>query len=236
MLTQVVMPIVATSMMARKFPLFSFWAILKFGWWILWFYIHRNRHVITTGRDGDIRIWNGVDDDDPNTQCVGEFVLYHVFYDNRILASTDMNTVQAYTYPDGDRDGTEFRFTAPVTCIKVNDKVCKNEFKIQLEFNFRFHKYLQFIAACSEDMTIKVMPRDKSMECFDFAEHEGPVLRIDLSRNGLLASSSGDGTIKIWNLDGRKVVKTLTGFDKVKSYEGNEVFGKLIQSKCASNT
>lgn len=81
------------------------------------------RCIITTGSDGDIRIWKGVDDDDPNTRCVGEFILYHVYYDNRILASTDLNTVQAYTYPDGDRDGTEFRFTAPVTCIKVTDKV-----------------------------------------------------------------------------------------------------------------
>lgn len=80
-------------------------------------------HVITTGSDGDIRIWNGVDDDDPNTQCVGEFILYHAFYDQRILTSTDLNTVQAYTYPDYSRDGTEFRFNAPVTCIKVNTKV-----------------------------------------------------------------------------------------------------------------
>lgn len=80
-------------------------------------------HVITTGADGDIRIWNGVDDDDPNTQCVGEFILYHVYYDQRILTSTDLNTVQAYTYPDYNRDGTEFRFTAPVTCIKLNAKV-----------------------------------------------------------------------------------------------------------------
>lgn len=40
-----------------------------------------------------------------------------------MLASTDLNTVQAYTFPDGGRDGTEFRFTAPVTCIKVNEKV-----------------------------------------------------------------------------------------------------------------
>lgn len=80
-------------------------------------------HVITTGADGDIRIWNGVDDDDPNTQCVGEFILYHLYYQQRILTSTDLNTVQAYTYPDYSRDGTEFRFTAPVTCIKANAKV-----------------------------------------------------------------------------------------------------------------
>lgn len=40
-----------------------------------------------------------------------------------MLASTDLNTVQAYTFPDGDRDGTEFRFTAPVTCLAINQKV-----------------------------------------------------------------------------------------------------------------
>lgn len=86
--------------------------------------------MITTGADGDIRVWNGVDDDDPNTQCLGEFVLYHVYDDKRILTSTDLNTVQAYTYPDFDRDGAGFRFTAPVTCIKVNDKVNSKENKL----------------------------------------------------------------------------------------------------------
>lgn len=83
------------------------------------------RKVITTGYDGDIRIWNGVDDDDPNTRCVGEFILYHAYDQKRIYASTDLNTVQCYTYPSGDQDGTEFRFTAPVLCIRVNDKVSK---------------------------------------------------------------------------------------------------------------
>lgn len=121
MLTLVDTLIVATSTTASKFPFFFnvFSKLLHFVFLV-------NRYVITTGRDGDIRIWNGVDDDDPNTRCVGEFVLYHVFYENRILASTDMNTVQAYTYPDGERDGTEFRFNAAVTCIKVNDKVSGN--------------------------------------------------------------------------------------------------------------
>lgn len=96
-------------------------------------FINSRRQVITTGADGDIRIWNGIDDDDPNTQCVAEFILYHVHYGKRILVSTDLNTVQAFNYPDFSRDGTEFRFTAPVTCIKVNDKV-----------NIRFRCYVNW--------------------------------------------------------------------------------------------
>lgn len=75
-------------------------------------------------------------------------------------------------------------------------------------------------------MTIKVTPKDKSIEPFELNEHSGPVLRIDLSANGLLASSSGDGTIKIWNLDEQKCIKTIAGFDKIKSYQETEVFGR----------
>lgn len=81
------------------------------------------------------------------------------------------------------------------------------------------------MAACSEDMTIKVTPRDKPDESFELSDHLGPVLRMDLSSNGLLASSSGDGTIKIWNLEEKTCIKTITGFDKIKSYQVTQTFG-----------
>lgn len=74
-------------------------------------------------------------------------------------------------------------------------------------------------------MTIKVTPQDKSIDPFEFSEHTGPVLRIDLSKNDLLASSSGDGTIKIWDLKEKKCIKTISGFDKIKSYQVTQVFG-----------
>lgn len=77
-------------------------------------------------------------------------------------------------------------------------------------------------------MTIKVVPKDKSCEFFELTEHEGPVLRIDVSVDGLLASSSGDGTIKVWSLDDRKVVKTISGFNKIKSYQDSDRFGELL--------
>lgn len=87
---------------------------------------HYCRRIITAGADGDIRIWNGINDDDPTSHCVGEFVLGVAHYDERVVASTDLNTVQAYTFPAFDRDGTEFRFTAPVICIRVNKMVRQN--------------------------------------------------------------------------------------------------------------
>lgn len=85
------------------------------------------------------------------------------------------------------------------------------------------------MAVCSEDTTIKVTPRDDPTQIFELMEHTGPVLRIDLSVNGLLASSSGDGTIKIWDLMEKKCIKTLSGFGKIKSYQETEVYGELIQ-------
>lgn len=86
------------------------------------------------------------------------------------------------------------------------------------------------MAACSEDMTIKVTPRDDPSQAFDLTEHTGPVLRIDLSVNGLLASSSGDGTLKIWDLMKKKCIKTLPGFSKIKSYQETEAYGELTTS------
>lgn len=67
-------------------------------------------------------------------------------------------------------------------------------------------------------MIIKISYIDKSAEEFELTGHEGPILHIDLNKNDLLASSSGDGTIKIWNLIDKKVIKTISGFEKVKSF------------------
>lgn len=94
------------------------------------------RHIITCGsNDGDIRIWRGIGDDDTTSFCVGETAISCAQYrsdkkEQRLIASTDNNTVQCFTFPQGDRDGLLMRFTAPVTCIKVNKKVKKYYFKM----------------------------------------------------------------------------------------------------------
>jgi WD40 repeat protein len=49
-----------------------------------------NRYLITCGQDGDIRIWDGIEDSDPIEKCVGSEVfaihqivilINYVFYD-----------------------------------------------------------------------------------------------------------------------------------------------------------
>lgn len=84
-------------------------------------------------------------------------------------------------------------------------------------------------------MTIKVTSRHDPSQGFELTEHTGPILRIDLSANNLLASYSGDGTIKIWDLIDKKCIKTLSGFGKLKSYQETEVYGELLHPGCLSN-
>lgn len=86
------------------------------------------RNIITSGaRDGDIRIWKEISDDDPLNFCIGETATccsqFRVDNKSYLFAATDNNTVQRFIFPDGDRDGVLFHFSAPVTTIKVNKKV-----------------------------------------------------------------------------------------------------------------
>lgn len=185
-------------------------------------------HIITAGSDGDIRIWNGINDDDPSSKCVGEFVMALAHYAQRILVATDLNTVQALTFPDGDRDGTEFRFTAAVTCMRVDAKVCKYT-PIGWYGVFTKKKIAQFIAAGSEDAVIKVVDVDKMAEPFELRGHEGPVLHIDMHPVAeWLASAGGDGTIRIWDLKAKKEIKCIQGLAKTKSFEAAKTFGSYV--------
>lgn len=72
---------------------------------------------------------------------------------------------------------------------------------------------------------IKVVPIDKSDEFFELTGHEGPILKIDTSPKGLLASAAGDGTIRIWDLQERKEIKVIRGFEEATSFYNAKTFG-----------
>lgn len=157
--------------------------------------------IISIGQDGDIRIWDGVYDEDPTTSCLAESIWAVLHNGQRILVATDLNTVQAYKYPELEKDGIEFRFTAFVTSLVRNER---------------------FLAAGSEDGTIKVKPVDG--EEFELGGLDGPVLSMDISRKDLLAAACGDGQLRIWKLNGKDLVQTFGGLRKAKSFEGNVLF------------
>ncbi|XP_055601577.1 WD repeat and HMG-box DNA-binding protein 1 [Uranotaenia lowii] len=160
--------------------------------------------ILSIGHDGDIRIWDGVFDDDPVTTCVAENVWAVLQYGDRVLIANDLNTVQAYKFPDLDKDGIEFRFTAYATCLGRNAK---------------------FLAAGSEDGTVKVKPLAEGGEEFEFGNLGGPVLSLGISEKDLLAASCGDGKLRVWNLNSKEEIKSIDGLRKVKSFEGNVYIG-----------
>lgn len=172
------------------------------------------RQIITSGsNDGDIRIWKEISDDDPANFCIGETAVCCGQYtsdDNkpRLIAAVDNNTVQCFLFPNGDRDGVLLRFTAAVTAINISNK---------------------WIAVGSEDFTLKVQKRERTDEYIELLGHTGPILHIDVSSKNMLASSSGDGTIKVWNLENSvkgttEVLKTFDGFETVNEFSAATVF------------
>lgn len=167
------------------------------------------RTIVSAGYDGDIHVWNGIEDDDPSTGCTGEFIASVAFHDNKVYVGTDVNTVQLLTYPDLDRDGTKYRFTAVATAIKVNDK---------------------YVAAGSEDTNIKVYLNDEE-KVVELLGHNGPILSLDITSgngNGWLVSASGDGSVRVWDIVEQKVIKSIDGYPKVKSFEMAECYGNYL--------
>lgn len=144
--------------------------------------------IVTCGADGDVRIWCGLEDDNPNSHCVGEKAFAVAMKENILYVATDNNNVQAYTFPDLEKDGVISNFTAPVTQVIVSKDGDK-------------------IISGSCDMTIQIL--DVSTKNFEsLSGHTAPVLGIAVDPEmQYLASSSCDGTIRIWSMDTLKCVK-----------------------------
>ncbi|XP_068145045.1 WD repeat and HMG-box DNA-binding protein 1 [Drosophila tropicalis] len=161
--------------------------------------------IITCGTDGDIRHWTCISDDDPRSTCLGEFVMCIAHTGTRLLASTDRNTVHAYTFPAMESDGILMRFTAPATCLKFNSG---------------------YTAAGSEDTNIKVLRGESAGNEITLEGHKGPVLALDLfPERKLLASVAGDGLLKVWNFDTAKELKSIEGLPRINSFESASLFG-----------
>lgn len=168
-------------------------------------YTPRGEFIITCGTDGDIRHWTCISDDDPRSSCLGEFVMCIAHTGTRLLASTDRNTIHAYTFPEMDSDGILMRFTAPATCLKVSGG---------------------YTAAGSEDTTIKVLKGDTAGNETVLEGHTGPILALDLfAERKLLVSVAGDGQLKVWNFEEGKELKTIGGLPKVNSFESASLYG-----------
>ncbi|XP_064600556.1 WD repeat and HMG-box DNA-binding protein 1-like [Liolophura sinensis] len=147
------------------------------------------RYLLTCGLDGDARIWDGVEDDDAISHRAGDKVYAIAFKNDRFFTASDSNSVQAYTFPDGAPDGIITRFTSPVTHMCLNSSGST-------------------LVAGASDFSIKVVDVE-SCEFRALSGHEAPVLSVALHPNeDMVASSSCDGTVRVWSIVDQKTVQS----------------------------
>ncbi|XP_068626537.1 WD repeat and HMG-box DNA-binding protein 1 isoform X2 [Battus philenor] len=166
-------------------------------------------HIITCGHDGDVRIWIDIDDDDPNSHCVGESALAVCFKDKRLYVANDNHAVQAYTFPAFDKDGIVTRFTAPVTQIMSSPQI-------------------EALGCCSENMEAKICSLEGGAPLFVMTEHKGPVLSIALCPHMKYAATAcGDGVLRIWDIDTQKVVKEVVCVPKINTFYAAKILCRI---------
>ncbi|XP_073957413.1 chromosome transmission fidelity 4 [Choristoneura fumiferana] len=172
-------------------------------------YTEDGQHILTCGNDGDVRIWVNVEDDDPNSHCVGESAIAICYKDKRLYVATDNHAVQAYTFPAFDKDGIVTRFTAPVTQIMSSGKI-------------------EALGCTSENMEAKICSPEGGAPLFVMSEHKGPVLSIALCpQMKYSATACGDQILRIWDIDTQKVVKEITCVPKINTFYSAKVLCRM---------
>uniref|UniRef100_A0A4W6EHQ4 WD repeat and HMG-box DNA-binding protein 1 n=1 Tax=Lates calcarifer TaxID=8187 RepID=A0A4W6EHQ4_LATCA len=143
----------------------------------------QGKFIVTCGNDGDVRIWEGLDDDDPKFITVGEKAYSLALKNGKLVTASSNNTVQIHTFPDGDPDGILTRFTTNATHVTFNSSGSK-------------------VGAGSSDFMIKVVEVSDSSQQKTLRGHEAPVLSVTFDpKDDFLASSSCDGSVVVWNIE-----------------------------------
>ncbi|NXK16977.1 WDHD1 protein, partial [Arenaria interpres] len=138
--------------------------------------------IVTCGSDGDVRIWENLDDDDPKSINVGEKAYSCALKNGRLVTAVSNNTVQTHTFPEGAPDGILTRFTMNANHVIFNSDGSK-------------------IAAGSSDFMVKVVEVTDSSKQKTFRGHDAPVLSLSFDpRDVYLASASCDGSVRVWKI------------------------------------
>ncbi|XP_036354966.1 WD repeat and HMG-box DNA-binding protein 1-like [Octopus sinensis] len=155
-------------------------------------YDDSGRYILSCGTDGDVRIWDGFNDSDAMSYQIGEKVFAVLYKNHKFYTASDVNSIQIYTFPDGIADGMVTRFTAPA------NHMC-------------FNRAGTILVAGASDFMIKITDvrssKQKSLQ-----GHEAPILSVALHPKGLfLASSSCDGSYRVWSMSTHTSLKTWNG-------------------------
>eukprot|EP00095_Tigriopus_kingsejongensis_P011218 maker-scaffold1959_size23944-snap-gene-0.6 protein:Tk11218 transcript:maker-scaffold1959_size23944-snap-gene-0.6-mRNA-1 annotation:"wd repeat and hmg-box dna-binding protein 1" len=155
--------------------------------------------VVTCGSDGEVRLYQGIDDDDPISHLAGDETLAVAVTDERFfVAASGTNTIQGYSLAEGQSEGVITRFTADGTALAVSGDG-------------------RYLLAGSDDMTVKLVDT-QTYKDHVFRGHEAPILSVALdpreSEPEFAVSSSCDGTVRIWNIAGENEIQCVDGLAK----------------------
>uniref|UniRef100_A0A2K6LQ11 WD repeat and HMG-box DNA-binding protein 1 n=1 Tax=Rhinopithecus bieti TaxID=61621 RepID=A0A2K6LQ11_RHIBE len=138
--------------------------------------------IVTCGSDGDVRIWEDLDDDDPKFINVGEKAYSCALKNGKLVTAVSNNTIQVHTFPEGVPDGILTRFTTNANHVVFNGDGAK-------------------IAAGSSDFLVKIVDVMDSSQQKTFRGHDAPVLSLSFDPKDIfLASASCDGSVRVWQI------------------------------------
>ncbi|MFT7801778.1 WD repeat and HMG-box DNA-binding protein 1 [Arapaima gigas] len=141
------------------------------------------RYIVTCGSDGDVRIWESLDDDDPKSINVGERAYSLALKNGKLVTAVSNNSVQLHTFPEGDPDGILTRFTTNANHVVFNSDGSR-------------------VAAGSSDFMVKIVEVSDSSQQKTLRGHQAPILSVAFDpQNEFLASSSCDGSVAVWKID-----------------------------------
>uniref|UniRef100_A0A8C1XPZ9 WD repeat and HMG-box DNA-binding protein 1 n=1 Tax=Cyprinus carpio TaxID=7962 RepID=A0A8C1XPZ9_CYPCA len=144
--------------------------------------------VVTCGSDGDVRIWESLDDDDPKSINVGEKVYSVALKNGKLVTAVSNNTIQIHTFPEGDPDGILTRFTTNANHVTFNSSGSR-------------------VAAGSSDFIVKIVEVVDSSQQKTLRGHDAPILSVALDPSDeFLASSSCDGSVAVWSIESQTQV------------------------------
>ncbi|XP_073683158.1 WD repeat and HMG-box DNA-binding protein 1 [Garra rufa] len=152
--------------------------------------------IVTCGSDGDVRIWESLDDDDPKSINVGEKVYSVALKNGKLVTAVSNNTVQIHTFPEGDPDGILTRFTTNANHVTFNSSGSR-------------------VAAGSSDFIVKIVEVVDSSQQKTLRGHDAPILSVALDPSDeFLASSSCDGSVTVWSIESQTQVAQWTVLQK----------------------
>jgi chromosome transmission fidelity protein 4 len=162
--------------------------------------------LLTTGEDGDIRIWQNFDDVDTSSIQVGDKCFAIAHHCGKIYVGDDLNEVKCYEMNEngdsGECKGVVTSFTLPVTCIAVN-------------------KSGTFLVCGAADFDIHLVNLS-TLKFQSLTGHDAPILSVCFDPlEKYFISSSCDGSARVWSVQNLNTVKTLSNLQP-KSNDFND--------------